>query len=146
MKEEKGAGGIVIKSINGQYHVLLIADRYGFWTFPKGRIDQGERAVISAKREITEETGITRLKVAAPLSLVRYVYTDSNNELVSKVVEFFLFITTDNAQPILQESEGIRDVRWVTFAQAREMIGHQQTLRPLLDEALEVLQNYVTSL
>ncbi len=56
------AGGIVIKRSNGT-KVLLIKDRFGKWTWPKGHIEKGETSEDAALREITEETGLRNVSI-----------------------------------------------------------------------------------
>jgi ADP-ribose pyrophosphatase YjhB (NUDIX family) len=65
-KPEKwvSAGGVVIPSatVEGLGKVLLVAPKgqYGgySWTFPKGRVEEGEDIAKTAKREVREESGI----------------------------------------------------------------------------------------
>ena len=58
------AGGVVLfgATEEGLRKILLVAPKgkYGgySWTFPKGRVDEGENLVKTAKREVREETGI----------------------------------------------------------------------------------------
>ena len=61
----------------------------GTWALPKGLIGPGERAEVTALREVTEETGVEATPVEK-LGDVRYVYTWAG-ERVFKVVSFFLF-------------------------------------------------------
>ena len=61
----------------------------GTWALPKGLIGPGERAEVTALREVREETGVEATPVEK-LGDVRYVYT-WDGERVFKVVSFFLF-------------------------------------------------------
>ena len=52
------AGGIVTRTDEEGTRVLLVhRPRYDDWSFPKGKIDEGETAAEAALREVTEETG-----------------------------------------------------------------------------------------
>jgi 8-oxo-dGTP pyrophosphatase MutT (NUDIX family) len=60
----------------------------GTWALPKGLIDDGESAAITAAREVAEETGVEG-RIVEKLGDVRYVYTWAG-ERIFKVVSFFL--------------------------------------------------------
>ena len=52
------AGGIVTRGDDGGTQVLLVhRPRYDDWSFPKGKVDEGETAAEAALREVAEETG-----------------------------------------------------------------------------------------
>lgn len=56
-KKTKSAGGIVI---NEKREICLLVSQHGTsWSLPKGHIEKGEDAMMAAKREIYEETGIS---------------------------------------------------------------------------------------
>ena len=58
------------------------------WALPKGLIDEGERGLETALREVSEETGLSA-RGDRKLGDVRYVYT-WEGERVFKIVSFFL--------------------------------------------------------
>lgn len=72
---------------DGQPHVLLIRRRYdpfeGHWALPGGHVDQGERTETAARRELTEETGVT----AAALRLAG-VYADPGRDPRGRYIDF----------------------------------------------------------
>ena len=52
--------------------VLLVhRPKYDDWSFPKGKLDRGERAASAAVREVLEETGV-QVRLGAPLASQRY--------------------------------------------------------------------------
>jgi 8-oxo-dGTP pyrophosphatase MutT (NUDIX family) len=79
--------------MRGRWWVAMVrprreAGRSQVWALPKGLIDQGERGLETAIREVREETGI-RVRGERKLGDVRYVYT-WDGERVFKIVSFFL--------------------------------------------------------
>ena len=55
---EPTAGGVVFRrNKKGEAEFLLYQDARDRWTIPKGHIEPGETAQVTAKREIGEETG-----------------------------------------------------------------------------------------
>lgn len=56
---ELAAGGVVWRDGGQGVEVLLVhRPKYGDWTFPKGKLEQGESLVECARREVLEETGV----------------------------------------------------------------------------------------
>ena len=51
--------------------LLVHRPKYDDWSFPKGKLDRGERAAAAAVREVAEETGL-RVRLGPPLSSQRY--------------------------------------------------------------------------
>ena len=55
---EYTAGGVVYRpGEDGTVDILMIQDRAGRWTIPKGHVEEGERLEQTAVREVGEETG-----------------------------------------------------------------------------------------
>lgn len=56
----RAAGGVVWRTGPRGIEVVLVhRDRYGDWSFPKGKLDPGESWEEAAVREVQEETAIT---------------------------------------------------------------------------------------
>ena len=56
---EQAAGGLVYRDVDGVLEVLVAHRlRYDDWTFPKGKLDEGESLIGCALREVREETGL----------------------------------------------------------------------------------------
>jgi 8-oxo-dGTP pyrophosphatase MutT (NUDIX family) len=53
----------VLHNTEAGWRVLLLRV-YGYWDFPKGRVEPGESALATAKRETREETGLDDLDFA----------------------------------------------------------------------------------
>lgn len=70
--EIRAAGAVLYRSSGQGTEVALIhRPRRDDWSFPKGKLEPGEHALIAAVREVTEETGI-RPVLGRPLATVRY--------------------------------------------------------------------------
>jgi 8-oxo-dGTP pyrophosphatase MutT (NUDIX family) len=136
MRTEVSAGGIIFKQIGNDWHVALLKDMSGNWTFPKGIIEQSEEPKDAATREIAEEIGLTRLRHVAPLSSVSYTYR--RGRLIHKTVHYFLFEATGDQPFVCQKSEGIQEARWVKLEEAQKRVGYSETNKPLLIRAIEL--------
>ena len=92
VRREFSAGGVVVRRLRGRPVMAAIRPAgkpEGTWALPKGLIGPGERAELTALREVAEETGVEATPVEK-LGDIRYVYTWAG-ERVFKVVSFYLF-------------------------------------------------------
>ncbi len=137
MKQEISAGGLIVRQMNKDWHVLLIKDMNSNWTFPKGLVERGENALTAAKREIAEEVGLRDIFLVANLSPITYMYRRGG--LIHKTVHYFLFSSSGKEVPKGQKEEGISDVRWVPLSEAIDIIGYSKTNTSLLEEANTIL-------
>src|SRR5262245_33968908 len=55
---KRAAGCIVYRYDGGAPLILLILDKYGRWTLPKGHLEPGETEAQAAVREVFEETAV----------------------------------------------------------------------------------------
>ena len=128
-REEKSAGGVVVRARGGVPHVLLIRDPYQNWGLPKGHLEAGEDAPTAALREVREETGLGLIELGPELGSIEW-YFRRDDELVHKVCSFYLMQSRDgDARPEI--TEGITECEWlpveqavarVTYENARQMI------------------------
>ena len=105
---EPTAGGIVFRRAKDSsvVEILLIQDSKGRWTIPKGHIEEGEPARDTAKREITEETGLAEMKVLDFLGKINFRYRRGNS-LVLMTTEIYLV-------QALGDSDKIKPEKWMT--------------------------------
>jgi 8-oxo-dGTP pyrophosphatase MutT (NUDIX family) len=136
MKTEISAGGIIFKRMGSDWHVALLKDMSGNWTFPKGIIEKGESPQEAAEREIAEEIGLSRLRYIAPVSSVSYTYR--RGRLIHKTVHYFLFEATGDEPFVCQKNEGIQEAQWMKPDQAQKIVGYGKTNTPLIAQAVEI--------
>jgi 8-oxo-dGTP pyrophosphatase MutT (NUDIX family) len=121
-RRETSAGGVVYRLDGGRPLFLLIRDSYRNWGFPKGHLEDGERAEAAAIREVREETGLEALEVRAPIETIDW-YFRFRGRLIHKVCHFFL-METDRSETSPQRAEGITACRWAPFEEARSAISY----------------------
>jgi 8-oxo-dGTP pyrophosphatase MutT (NUDIX family) len=138
MNREISAGGIIVCYKQGAIYVLLMKDMKGHWTFPKGKIEEGEDLRQTALREIEEEVGVKRLTFIAELTPVMYWYF--RVLAIRKTVHYFLFRSDRLQNVTVQTEEGISEAKWTRWEEASAIIGYPKTNRPLLREAEEKLK------
>ena len=58
MNDEKSCGAVVFTRESGEIRFVLVRQRSGQYSFPKGHVEPGETEKQTAMREIWEETGL----------------------------------------------------------------------------------------
>ena len=135
MAKVLSAGVIPLRRTPYGWRVLVLR-AYKNWDFPKGRVEAGEEPLDAAKREATEETGITQLdfpfgetyRETLPYAggkIARYYLAETDEESVR------LPISADLGRPEHHE------FRWVSFDEAEDLLPPRLAL--ILDWAREVL-------
>ncbi|MBS7530098.1 NUDIX domain-containing protein [Hazenella sp. IB182353] len=113
--KEISAGGVVFRNTEKGIDLLLIEDRYGKWTLPKGKREAGETCEENALREIAEETGIQG-EIVSFIQKVHYQYKHDILETINKEVTYYLVEAKVGIErPQLEE---ISDVTWFSPKQA----------------------------
>ena len=100
---------------------LLLRNRRGFWGFPQGHKERGESEIQTLTREVFEETGIRELDIHSYIGDIRYSYFRGDGMKSEKEVRFY-FATTATRQVKISNEHA--DFRWVTLADALNMIDH----------------------
>ena len=129
MRREFSAGGVVVRRMRGRWWAAVVRPRRErhrpqVWALPKGLIDQGERGLETAIREVYEETGL-HTRGDRKLGDVRYVYT-WEGERVFKVVSFFLLRAVGgrlgNLPPGMEIE--VAEARWVPLDEAAAVLSY----------------------
>ena len=125
MRREFSAGGVLVRRLRGRWMVAAIRpQRHGpaVWALPKGHIDPGESAEVTAVREVAEETG-ARGRSLGKLGDIRYVFT-WEGERIFKVVSFFLVRYQGGRLGDLPEAfrHEVAEVRWLPLDEAPRLL------------------------
>ncbi len=120
MKHEKSCGALVLREDHGADYILMIRHRRGgHRSFPKGHMEAGETEVMTAIREVYEETAV-RIHIRSNFrATVHYMPMPG----VKKEVVYFL---TRTEQKQIRPREGeIAEVEWVPLAAAESSLTHE---------------------
>lgn len=104
------AGGGVVTNENDD---VLMIYRRGKWDLPKGKRDEGEEIDECAIREVSEETGLHKLKLGDKICDTYHVYSQNNQNLL-KCTAWYKMKGTIKEEPIPQAEENIMEACWVS--------------------------------
>ena len=123
------AGGMVWRKVDDAFQILMIQDRMGRWTIPKGHVEEGESLEETALREIGEETGLHELKLGERLDKIHFFYR-REGKLIFMTTYVFLIEALGNSDAVVPEdSEGIADVKWFPADEAIRLVEYRDTER-----------------
>ena len=126
----KAGGGLVY---NKKGEVLFIF-RGGKWDLPKGGIEKGEGIEATAMREVTEETGVDKLKITKKLQKTYNVFK-RNGVYKLKITHWFEMQTDFEGTPQGQLEEGIEKVAWMNPEQIKEALKNSyENIKLLFEE------------
>ncbi len=140
MIEEKSCGVItILKKEKDLFLILKQTD--GHWSFPKGHIEEGETARETALRELKEETGITKVKLANLPSIFEEYNFSRDVINCHKINEYFIGFVDDDKVTI--QLEEISEYKWATFEEVLDMFNYkvQKLLMRKIKDYLD-LENY----
>jgi len=121
--EDKGAGGVVIRVENGQTLVAFAkeGDHEGL-VLPKGHVDGNDSSEDTARREITEEIGISDLDLIIKLGVCERLNFEKDSW---KTTTYFLFKTTQK-DGIPTDPSHTQKVTWLNIDNLNEMLWPEQ--------------------
>lgn len=129
---EPTSGGIIFRltADKKDIEVLLIQDSKGRWTIPKGHIEPGETAKMTARREIEEETGLRNFNVLTWLGKIHFKYRRAD-KLVLMTTQIYLVQALD-AREMLAGEKWMRGIQWFPFAEALDLIEYEDIEKLML--------------
>ena len=116
----RAAGGLVHRvGADGVVEVLLVhRPAYDDWSFPKGKLEDGETEEEAALREVEEETGL-RCRLEREIATSRY----RDARARSKTVRYWLMTP---AGGVLAAANEVDRARFVTLAEARRLLSYRR--------------------
>ena len=129
---EPTSGGIIFRLTKDgkDIEILLIQDSKERWTIPKGHIEPGETAKMTARREIEEETGLRNVSILAWLGKIHFKYRRVD-KLVLMTTQVYLVQALDEKERPTAE-KWMKGIRWFSFADALDVIEYEDIEKLML--------------
>ena len=130
----EAAGGLVKRTDDK----LLFIFRNNKWDLPKGGVEKKELIIDAAKREVTEETGVSDLIVEKKISETYHIFKKGKRFRLKKTY-WFKMSTTYMGKTNPQTEEGIEKTKWVSNKNIEDILNDAfENIRIIV---LEVLKN-----
>jgi 8-oxo-dGTP pyrophosphatase MutT (NUDIX family) len=123
------AGGVVYRHGSAGVEILMIQDRLGRWTIPKGHVEEGERLEQTALREVEEETGLTEFRLGEKLDKLHFFYRKEGKLIFMTTHVYLMEALGDTDAVVAEDSEGIVDAKWFPAEEALSLIEYRDTER-----------------
>jgi 8-oxo-dGTP diphosphatase len=118
------AGGIVMRDNGGEIEVLVVHRPHrSDWSFPKGKVEDGESLEQTAVREVEEETGF-RCRRIDQLPIVRYVDGKDREKLV-------VYWTMEVESGAFAPNDEVDTLGWFTLAAAGGVLTYDRDIELL---------------
>ena len=122
-KKEFSSGGIVYKNVDGKIEWLLVQhSKHKGWIFPKGLIgdiNDGEKYVETAVREVEEEGGVKAKIVLDKPFVTTYFYTFQGQKIF-KTVSYFLM--EYESGDIKNHDWEVSDAKWLEADEVKKTL------------------------
>ncbi len=135
MMTEKSCGAVAFTKQAGEIRYLLVQERAGHYSFPKGHMENGETERETAAREIREETGLTVDFIEGFRTVDAFLQSETGNW---KEVVYFL-ARYEGQIPVHQASE-LTGCELLPFGEAMARFTFESQKR-VLTEAQAFLQS-----
>jgi 8-oxo-(d)GTP phosphatase len=116
--EIRAAGAVLWRpGADGPEVALVHRQRYDDWSLPKGKPLPGEHVLLTAIREVAEETGV---RVILGRRLPSTHYQQHGNR--PKTVDYWAAKAADEPQPVFTPNDEVDEVGWVGIPAARDRL------------------------
>lgn len=120
MNEHISFGVIPVRRTEQGWEFFLVQHHTGNWSFPKGHQEAGESGEQTARRELTEETGIQDVDLHLAEPFVEEYTWEQKGKNNHKVATYYLGLVGDHVITIQQKE--LNDGRWIPAQEAEEVL------------------------
>ncbi|MDO8522961.1 MAG: NUDIX domain-containing protein [bacterium] len=121
---EISAGLVIYRNTREGIKYLLMYHGGGYWNFPKGKLEQSERGMDAAFREVKEETGLGKndLVLKDQFRVTDRFFFFRDKKRIFKIVIFYLAQSRKQEVAVSEEHDGYG---WFTYREALKILKHE---------------------
>lgn len=128
---EYSYGVVPVRHLDGRPEVLLIKNKGGHWSFPKGHPEGDETGIETARRELREETGIVECDIQEATTFVERFQFEKAGRTVDREITFYLGMVT-SAQ-LVADPHAVHESIWLPFDRALKQLTYPESKQILRD-------------
>jgi len=117
---EKKGGALVYSVADGSIFVALVHDIFGFWTLPKGGIENDADETAATAREVSVEIGAD-VHVEDKLGENEYIASNPEKGKIRKRVVYFTAHADKHELKLEEGKGGLDDVQWFPVEEIEEL-------------------------
>ena len=138
MSREISAGIIIYRKTSEGIKYLLLYHGGNYWNFPKGKLEQSERGMDAAFREVKEETDLGKndLILKDQFRVTDKFFFFREKKRIFKIVIFYLAQSRKREVEVSMEHNGYG---WFTYKEAMKIVKFQN-LRNIIKKANDILK------
>ena len=124
MPREISAGIIIYRKTSEGIKYLLLYHGGSYWNFPKGKLEQSERGMDAAFREVKEETGLGKneLILKDQFRVTDKFFFFREKKRIFKIVIFYLAQSRTRDVTVSVEHNGYG---WVSYKETQKIVKFQ---------------------
>jgi 8-oxo-dGTP diphosphatase len=113
----QAAGGLVVRRAQGALEIAVVhRPEHQDWSFPKGKLEEGETFELAALREVQEETGFS-------CRLLRFIghteYIDRKGR--PKAVAYWVMVAESG---FFEPNAEVDELRWLSLEEASRLLSY----------------------
>lgn len=137
MEKEKSCGAVIYKYVGNRLLFLIAKMNFGHFSLIKGHVEDGESELMTAYREIKEESNLDTIIDKNFREVISYAPYRHKPEIMKDVV---FFVGAPFKGRIKKQSLEVDDLIWCSYHQALKMLTHDSDRNVLLKA-----HNYILS-
>jgi 8-oxo-dGTP diphosphatase len=147
VRQQVSAGGVVYRSKGSLLEVCIILVEGGRegqrWQLPKGLVDPGEDAAVTAVREVREETGL-EAELEELIEKIEYWYVSGTGERRVRFHKFVhLYLLRYLSGDVEDHDHEVIEARWVSPDEAVRMLAFDNE-KQVVRRAVEFIEKRAT--
>lgn len=121
MNKEKSCGAVIYKRRGSRILYLIAKMNYGHYSLIKGHVEDGESEVMTAYREIKEETNLDVVLDTSFREVISYAPHKDRPSIIKDVI---FFVSTPIGGRIRKQDEEVDELLWCSYSDASKLLTH----------------------